>query len=93
MIYYYPGQKIETATHVKLQARACSTDHAAAPAGARLSQFFLARVVDSMHNTLSQLQIAADRACEVIYLLIRLARLDLHCWRHYEQRKKEECSQ
>ena len=42
------AKKIGTATHVKLQARACSRDHAPVPAGARLSQFFflnLARVV------------------------------------------------
>ena len=29
--------------------------------------------VDSMHNTLSQLQIAAGRACDVIYSLIRVS--------------------
>ena len=34
------AKKIETGTHVKLQARACSIDHAPVPAGAWLSQFF-----------------------------------------------------
>ena len=38
--YYYPGQKIETGAHVKLQARACSRDRGPEPAGAWLSQFF-----------------------------------------------------
>ena len=33
----------------------------------------LCTTVDSMHNTLSQLQIAAGRACDVIYLLIRVS--------------------
>ena len=34
------AKKIETGTHVKLQARACSRAHAPVPAGAWLSQFF-----------------------------------------------------
>ena len=37
-------------------------------------------LLDSMHNTLSQLQKRAGRACDIIYSLIRV-RLDLHCWR------------
>ena len=37
---YYPGQKIKTAMHAKLQARACSREHAPASQCARLSQFF-----------------------------------------------------
>ena len=34
------AKKIETGTHVKLRARACSRDHTPVPAGAWLSQFF-----------------------------------------------------
>ena len=34
------AKKIETGTHVKLQACACSRDHAPVPAGTWLSQFF-----------------------------------------------------
>ena len=34
------AKKIETGTHIKLQARACSRDHAPVPAGVWLSQFF-----------------------------------------------------
>ena len=41
---YYPGQKIETATHTKPQTRACSRRHAPVPQCALTSQFFLARV-------------------------------------------------
>ena len=37
------AKKIETAMHAKLQARACSREHAPVLQCARLSQFFLAR--------------------------------------------------
>ena len=39
------AKKIGTATHVKLQARACSRDHSPVPARAAAVSIFLARVV------------------------------------------------